>query len=198
MRFLLHRIIQLFIFFCSVFVIPAYAETIENTNPMVHAISLYGTPKYPEDFQHFNYVNPDAPKGGTIKQGVMGHFDSLTPYIDRGTAAAGSYLMYDTLLARSWDEPLTKYGLIAEKIQLDPQNKWVAFTINPLAQFHDGTKVTAQDVKFSFDLLREKGSTFYKQFYQDIKNAEISSPLKVTFHFRNSVNLELPLILGQM
>ncbi|WP_081622166.1 extracellular solute-binding protein [Endozoicomonas elysicola] len=174
------------------------ASTMAETIKLQHAISLYGQPKYSENFQFFDYVNPRAPKGGELKQGVIGHFDSLTPYIDRGTAAAGSHLMYDTLLARSWDEPLTKYGLIAEKIELDPKNEWVAFYINPLAKFHDGQPVTAGDVKFSFDLLREKGSTFYKHFYQDIEKVEVTSNNRVLFIFRHSHNKELPLILGQM
>ena len=169
-----------------------------GTNQSHHAISLYGEPKYSETFQYFDYVNPDAPKGGEIKQGVIGHFDSLTPYIDRGTAAAGSHMMYDTLLARSWDEPLTKYGLIAERIELAPDNTWAAFYINPLARFHDGKPVTAHDVKFSFDLLREKGSTFYKHFYQDVERVEATSNYRALFVFKHSNNRELALILGQM
>ncbi|MGB1271072.1 MAG: extracellular solute-binding protein [Endozoicomonas sp.] len=163
-----------------------------------HAISLYGQPKYPANFQHFGYANPEAPKGGELRQGVVGHFDSLTPYIDRGTTAAGSHLMYDTLLARSWDEPLTKYGLIAENIELDPNNHWVAFHINPAARFHDGHSVTAEDVKYSFDLLREKGSAFYKHFYRDIERVDVTSQHRALFLFNNNQNRELPLILGQM
>nr|MDT0252860.1 extracellular solute-binding protein [Endozoicomonas sp.] len=170
----------------------------ESTERLRHAISLYGEPKYAENFLFFDYVNPRAPKGGELKQGVVGHFDSLTPYIDRGTAAANSQLMYDSLLARSWDEPLTKYGLIAEKIELDPDNQWVAFHINPAARFHDGNPVTADDVKFSFDLLREKGSTFYKQFYQDVERVEVTEKYRVLFIFRHNQNRELALILGQM
>ncbi|USE39491.1 extracellular solute-binding protein [Endozoicomonas sp. SCSIO W0465] len=163
-----------------------------------HAISLYGEPKYPEGFEYFDYVNPNAPKGGELKQGVIGHFDSLIPYIDRGTAVAGSHMMHDTLLARSWDEPLTKYGLIAERIELAPDNTWAAFYINPKARFHDGKPVTADDVKFSFDLLREQGSTFYKQFYQDVEKVEVTGNDRALFVFRHSNNRELPLILGQM
>ena len=169
-----------------------------GANQSHHAISLYGEPKYSETFQYLDYVNPDAPKGGELKQGVIGHFDSLTPYIDRGTAAAGSHMMNDTLLARSWDEPLTKYGLIAERIELAPDNTWAAFYINPLARFHDGKPVTAHDVKFSFDLLREKGSTFYKHFYQDVDRVEATSNDRALFVFKHSNNRELALILGQM
>ena len=163
-----------------------------------HAISLYGTPKYPQNFQHFDYVNPHAPKGGHLRQGILGHFDSLVPYIDRGTAATGSYLMYDTLLARSRDEPLSKYGLIAQRMELAPDNTWVAFYINPQARFHDDTPVTAHDVKYSFDLLRAKGSTFYQQFYQDVDRVEVTSSDRALFLFKHGNNRELPLILGQM
>lgn len=163
-----------------------------------HAISLYGTPKYPQNFQHFDYVNPQAPKGGHLRQGILGHFDSLVPYIDRGTAATGSYLMYDTLLARSRDEPLSKYGLIAQRMELAPDNTWVAFYINPKARFHDDTPITAHDVKYSFDLLRAKGSTFYQQFYQDVDRVEVTSDDKALFLFKHGNNRELPLILGQM
>ena len=163
-----------------------------------HAISLYGAPKYPQNFQHFDYVNPQAPKGGHLRQGILGHFDSLVPYIDRGTAATGSYLMYDTLLARSRDEPLSKYGLIAQRMELAPDNTWVAFYINPQARFHDDTPITAHDVKYSFDLLRAKGSTFYQQFYQDVDRVEVTSDDRALFLFKHGNNRELPLILGQM
>lgn len=163
-----------------------------------HALTLYGQPKYPAGFSHFDYVNPNAPKGGELRQAAIGTFDSLNPYSDRGTAAAASNLIYDSLLARSWDEPLTKYGLLAEKIELDPDNHWVAFHINPKARFHDGRPVTAQDVKFTFDLFREKGSAFYRDFYRDIKTVEVTSSHRVLFAFVNNSNRELPLILGQM
>ena len=163
-----------------------------------HGISFYGTPKYGPDFTHFDYVNPKAPKGGTLKQGVIGHFDTFVPYIDRGTAAAGSHRMYDSLLARSWDEPLTKYGLIADSIELDPYHFWVAFTINPKAYFHDGQPVTARDVEFSFDLLRKKGSAFYRHFYREIDRVDVTDSHRVVFHFSTNKNRELPLILGQM
>lgn len=193
--------IPLFIFasLSSIGPMPSEAEAAKGQNSnLKHAISLYGEPKYSESFEYFDYVNPNAPKGGELKQGVTGHFDSLVPYIDRGTAAVGSHMMYDTLLTRSWDEPLTKYGLIAEYIELAHDNAWVAFHINPAARFHDGKPVTAHDVKFSFDLLREKGSTFYKHFYQDVEKVEATSNDRALFVFRHNNNKELPLILGQM
>ncbi|AMO56667.1 extracellular solute-binding protein [Endozoicomonas montiporae] len=166
--------------------------------PLQHAVSLFGKPAYPEDFKHFNYVNPDAPKGGELRQSALGQFDSLNPYINRGIAAAGASYQYDTLLARSWDEPLTKYGLIAEKIEVDPNNQWVAFHVNPKARFNDGKPVTAEDIKFSFDILREKGSTFYRNFYIDVEEVTVTAPDRALFTFKHSNNRELVTNLGQM
>ena len=196
----MHLLKHLFLIFsfATVTVAVLVAEASPVSPPLRHAISFYGEPKYGPDFTHFGFTNPDAPKGGELKQGVIGYFDSLVPYIDRGTAAAGSQMMYDSLLARSWDEPLTKYGLIAEKIELDPDNNWVAFHINPKAYFHDGKPVTAKDVKFSFDLLREKGSTFYKNFYLEVERVEVTDTYRALFIFNTNKNRELPLILGQM
>ncbi|MRI34178.1 hypothetical protein EOPP23_14385 [Endozoicomonas sp. OPT23] len=178
----------------------AASHTLESVNAaeLVHGIIRYGTPKYKEGFHHFEYVNPAAPKGGVFRQSVIGQFDSTNPYIDRGLAAAGSNYRFDSLLQRSWDEPLTKYGLIAEKIEQDPDNNWVAFHINPKARFHDGSPVTAEDVKFSFDSLRREGSAFYRHFFRDIDYAEVTSSRRVLFKFVHNKNLELALIMGQM
>ena len=173
------------------------ANEIKLTNKK-HAISLYGEPKYQENFTNFDYVNPNAVKGGIVKQGIVGSFDSLMPYIDRGVPAIGLWLTYDTLLARSWDEPLTKYGLVAEYIEVDANNFWVKFYINPKAKFHDNSPITADDVKFSFDILTTEGKTFYKNFYRDIAKVETINNNEVLFSFKNNTNKELALILGQM
>ena len=151
----------IFIMFFLISFLPANSYT-KQLSKLHHAVTLYGTPKYPEGFSHFEYTNPDAHKGGELKQAAIGSFDTLNPYINKGTAAVASNLIYDTLLARSWDEPLTKYGYIAEKIEIDKNNNWVAYHINTKALFHDGVPVKASDIKFTFELLREKGSTFYK------------------------------------
>ncbi len=181
------------------FSVSAVAKSvIPEPKNLKHAITLYGSPKYPAGFSYFDYTNPDAPKGGELKQAAIGTFDSLNPYTDRGTAAAAMNLMYDTLLVRSWDEPLTKYGLLAETIELDPNNNWVAFNINPKARFHDGKPVTAKDVKFTFDIFREKGSAFYKNFYKQIDRVEVTSTHRALFIFNTNINKEIPLILGQM
>ena len=190
------------VFTCLIFLIlsvNAYTLSTQIQDiQLLHAISHYGQPKYPENFEHFDYANPKAPKGGELKQAAIGTFDSLNLYINKGTPAAACNLLYDTLLVRSWDEPLTKYGLIAEKIELDPNNNWVAFHINPKARFHDNTPVTANDIVFSFNILREKGKTFYKSFYSNVKAVKSTSKYRVLFTFVNNTNREMPLILGQI
>src|SRR5690606_9557129 len=112
-----------------------------------HAVTLYDEPsKYPANFQHFDYVNPDAPKGGTFRKAGFGGFDSLNPFINKGISADDISLIYDTLTVQSIDEPLSEYGLIAEKIEKAPDNAWVRFHLRQEARFHDGTPITAEDV----------------------------------------------------
>ncbi len=163
-----------------------------------HALSLHGQPKYGNDFEHFDYTNPDAPKGGTLKLALTGTYDSFNPWISKGNASGVVYLIYETLMVRSWDEPLSKYGVLVQKIERPENNEWVAFNINPEARFHDGKPVTAEDVAFSFTSLTEKGSPTQKSLYADIDRTEITSPLRIVFHLKNPGNKELPLVLGQL
>src|SRR5699024_4172905 len=119
-----------------------------------HAITLYDeAPKYPSDFSHFEYVNPDAPKGGTLRLAGLNGFDSLNPFIPKGNAADRIALIYDTLTYHSADEPFTEYGLLAERIEKADDNSFVRFYLNPKARFNDGQPVTAEDVRFTFDTL---------------------------------------------
>ena len=164
-----------------------------------HALTLYGEPaKYPADYQHFDYVNPDAPKGGNFRQTGFGGFDSLNPFINKGVSADDIGLIYDTLTRHGLDEPFTEYGLLAEKIEKAPDNAWVRFYLRPEARFHDGQPVTAEDVKFTFETLMTQGSPTYRGYYADVDKVEIESPLKVRFLFKHAGNRELPLILGQL
>ena len=162
------------------------------------SLSLHGETKYKEGFSHFDYVNPDAPKGGILRQGSMGTFDSLNPYIEKGTPAAGVSLIYETLMASSADEPFSLYPLIAQSAEPAPDNGSITFHLNPKAKFHDGTPVTAEDVAFSLKLLKEKGSPFYRAYYRDIVKVEPLSKLSVRFIFANNENPELPLITAQI
>lgn len=164
-----------------------------------HAQTLYDEPpKYPANFKHFEYVNPDAPKGGTLHQAAFGSFDSLNPFINKGVPADDIGMIYDTLTRHGLDEPFTEYGLLAEKIEKAPDNAWVRFYLRPEARFHDGQPVTAEDVKFTFDTLMSKGAPMYRGYYADVDRVEIESPQRVRFVFKQAGNRELPLIVGQL
>ncbi|MFL9813060.1 ABC transporter substrate-binding protein [Stutzerimonas sp. VN223-3] len=164
-----------------------------------HALTLYGEkPKYPADFSHFDYANPDAPKGGTLRQAGFGSFDSLNPFINKGVAADDIGLVYDTLTTNSLDEPFTVYGLLAEKIEKGPNNEWVRFYLRPEARFHDGEPVKAEDVVFTFETLISKGAPHYRGYYADVEKAVVEGPRRVRFDFKHAGNRELPLILGQL
>ncbi|MGE8498095.1 MAG: extracellular solute-binding protein [Pseudomonas sp.] len=164
-----------------------------------HAVTLYDeAPKYPANYQHFDYVNPDAPKGGTFRQAGSGGFDSLNPFISKGVAADDIGLIYDTLTRHSLDEPFTEYGLLAEKIEKAPDNSWVRFYLRPEARFHDGQPVTAEDVKFTFETLITKGAPMFRGYYADVDTVEVEGTHKVRFVFKHPGNRELPLILGQL
>ncbi|WP_339512475.1 extracellular solute-binding protein [Pseudomonas sp. RL_15y_Pfl2_60] len=164
-----------------------------------HAVTLYDeAPKYPANFTHFDYANPDAPKGGTLRQAGFGGFDSLNPYINKGVSADDLGLIYDTLTVHALDEPFTEYGLLAGKIEKAPDSSWVRFYLRPEARFNDGTPVTAEDVKFTFDTLISKGSPMYRGYYADVESVEVEGPLKVRFKFKHAGNRELPLIVGQL
>lgn len=163
-----------------------------------HAITLYDEPpKYPANFQHFDYVNPDAPKGGTLRQQSVGGFDSFNPFIPKGNAV-GVGLIYDSLTYHSPDEPFTEYGLLAERIDKAPDNSYVRFILNPKARFHDGTPVTAEDVIFTFNILLDKGDPMYRHYYADVAQVVAEDKLRVRFDFKHQDNRELPLILGQI
>jgi len=169
----------------------------EDTTP-THAIAMHGSPKYGPDFTHFDYVNPNAPQGGTLRMAWVGGFDSLNPFIIKGRSAIGLGLMYDTLTTASADEPFTHYGLVAESIETPEDRSWVIFRLNPKARFHDGHPITAEDVLFSFDMLREDGAPHYRFYYADVAEAEALDDHTVKFTFSTNENRELPLVLGQL
>lgn len=164
-----------------------------------HAMTLYDeAPKYSSDFSHFDYTNPNAPKGGTLRLAGLNGFDSLNPFIPKGNAADQIGLLYDTLTYHSADEPFTEYGLLAERIEKAEDNSFVRFYLNPKARFNDGEPVTAEDVRFTFNTLVEKGHPLYRHYYADVADVVIESPLQVRFDFKHNNNRELPLILGQL
>ena len=163
-----------------------------------HAIALGYTPKYPAGFDHFAYVNPKAPKGGTFTIGLMGSFDTLNPYLLRGDAADGAGLMFETLMAPAWDEPFGEYGLLADDVKAASDGLSVTYHLNPKARFSNGDPVTAADVQYSFIQLTSDGaSPQYKFYYRDVARVVVVDPATVRFEFQRK-NSELALIVGQM
>jgi microcin C transport system substrate-binding protein len=163
-----------------------------------HGMSMYGDLKYPPDFKHFEYANPNAPKGGTVRMASIGTYDTLNPFTLKGVPAAGAGLLFQTLTVNSGDEPFSEYGVIAESFIVPKDRSWVAFNLRPQAKFNDGSPVTPDDVVFTFETLKTKGAPFYRTYYGDVMKAEATGPHQVRFTFRANDNPELPLIVGQM
>jgi microcin C transport system substrate-binding protein len=166
-----------------------------------HAFSLYDTPKYPAGFNHFDYVNPDAPKGGELflaNPDRRSSFDKFNPYSLKGVAAAGvSNLMFETLAVSSGDEVATMYGLLADDMVLATDKLAMTFHINPKARFNNGDAVLAADVKYSFDTLMAKGAPQFKSIFAEVKRCVVVDERTVRFEFK-SLNHELPLIVGSV
>ena len=146
----------------------------------VHAMSLHGDVKYGADFSHFDYTNPDAPKGGTLRMHAVGTFDTLNPFILKGVAAAPVSLTYETLTEQSDDEPFSAYGLLAESMELAEDNSFIRFNLRKEARFHDGKPVSPDDVVWSFETLREKGQPGYRAYYNDVERVEKTGDAQVT------------------
>ena len=165
----------------------------------VHGLSLYNSPQLPADFAYFPHVNPSAPKGGTItRTAVGGSFDSTNPFIIRGTPATGISHIYDSLMVSNPGEPFSLYGLLAEGVRLDPERRWIEFDLRPEARFQDGEPVTAYDVVFSLNLLREEGNPFYSSYYAGVERAVALHDHQVRFEFNDTESRELPLIVAQL
>ena len=161
-------------------------------------IAMHGAPKYKDDFKHFDYVDPKAPKGGEVKLAAVGGYDTLNGFVIKGRAAAGLGSIYDTLMSGSADEAFSQYGQLAEKIETPADRSWVAFTLRPNARWHDGKPITVEDVIWTFNTLREKGAPFYRLYYQHVDQVTKTGERAVKFAFKPGENRELPLILGQL
>ncbi len=161
-----------------------------------HAIAMHGEPKYGPGFSHFDYVNPNAPKGGTMRLATQGTFDSFNAFIPKGNAF-GPWSA-ESLLVSSGDEPFTKYGLIAETIEWPEDRSWVIFTLRPEARWHDGKPITVEDVIWSFETLKTKGHPGYRFYYASVVSAEQVGERRVKFTFSEKGNRELPLIVGEL
>ncbi len=166
--------------------------------PAAHGVAMHGDLKYPPEFTHFDYTNPAAPKGGEVRRAAIGTFDSFNPFIIKGTDAEGIGLIYDSLTVRADDEPFSEYGLLAKAIYLPAHRRWIEFELHEHARFSDGEPVRADDVVYTFTLLREQGSPFYKAYYAGISDIRALSDTRVRFEFGATENRELPLIVGQV
>lgn len=178
--------------------LPAVAQTLAPGTGPRHAIAMHGDIKYPPDFRQFDNVNPQAPKGGDVRQSALGTFDSFNPWIIRGTANGVVGLTVETLMVGSPDEPFTMYCLVCETIETPADRSWAEFALRPQAKFHDGSPIEPEDVIWTFETLKEKGRPFYRAYYADVVKVEKSGPRKVRFVFRNGENRELALIAGQV
>ncbi|MEZ5828013.1 MAG: extracellular solute-binding protein [Hyphomicrobiales bacterium] len=164
-----------------------------------HGLSAFGDLAYPADFQHFDYANPDAPKGGTFALmgfGGVTTFNSLNNYILKGDAAEGLDLLFDSLMVRAADEPDAMYGLVAESAEVADDGKSVTFYLRPEARFSDGSPLTADDVVFSFEVLKEKGHPIYHQTLRDVVKAEALDPHTVRYTFEGDLVRDLPLTVA--
>jgi len=174
------------------------AALAQGTDGPAPGMAMHGKVKYPADFKYFDYVNPEAPKGGVVVRDATGTFDSLHPFIIRGNSAVGLGFIYDTLTVSSLDEPFTQYCLLCSTMEVPEDRSWVEFTMRDDARWHDGVPITVDDVIFSFNVLLEKGAPFYRFFYGDVAAVSQTGPNKVRFDFGDATNPELPLIMGQL
>ncbi|MAM60516.1 extracellular solute-binding protein [Maritimibacter sp. UBA3975] len=166
-----------------------------GAEPM-HGIAMYGDPALPPDFTHLPQANPDAPKGGEIVFAESGTFDSLHPVITKGSPPWQlRYMIFESLLGRSYDEPFTLYGLLAETVETGPEREWVEFTLREEAAFSDGSPVTVEDVMWTYETLGTQGHPRYRGSWSKIESMEQTGPRSVRFNF-NTVDFELPLIMG--
>ena len=167
----------------------------------MHATTLGYVPKYGPGFEHFDYVNPNAPKGGTMRFAVIGGYDTFNPYTAKGDFAAGLSAggnLYETLMTTAEDDIQSQYGLIAESLEVAEDLSFAIFHLRPEARFSDGTPITAEDVKFSFHTLVDHGHPRYAHYYKNVVNAIVLGPHSIKFEFDGPPNRELPQIVGQI
>jgi microcin C transport system substrate-binding protein len=177
------------------------AATLASAAAPRHGLSAFGDLKYRPDFAHFDWVNPAAPKGGrlaTIGTRALTSFDTFNPFILKGDPAQGLEFLFDTLMTRAWDEPDAVYGLIAQSAELAADRTQVTFLLRPQARFADGSPVTAEDVAFTFDTLKQKGHPSYGFSLRDVVEAQVAGRYEVRFHFRGAATRDLPLVVATL
>lgn len=184
-------LIRLVFFVACLASAPAQAE-------ILYALAMHGAPKYESGFGHLDYANPDAPKGGTLRQSAIGSFDSLNPFAIKGKAAQGLSFVHDRLMTRVWDEPFTLYPTIAEKADVPEDRSSITFFLDPRAKFQDGSPITADDVIFSFETLREHGRPNMRRVYKLVKTVERRDDRTVHFALGEGFDRETVMILAMM
>ncbi|MGE0210492.1 MAG: extracellular solute-binding protein [Parvibaculaceae bacterium] len=183
---------------CILALILALVASVPALATPVHGIAMHGEPALPPDFDHLPYVNPDAPKGGVLREAIAGSFDSLNPFIVRGQPPSGvRTYVFESLMARNRDEPFSLYGLIARTIEVAPDRSWVTFHLDERARFSDGVPITTADVRFSLETLRDEGRPNFQTYYRKVERIETPDDRTVTFHLAGG-DRELVLILGLM
>lgn len=185
------KFFQLFVFILLLGATPAKAE-------VLYALAMHGSPKYNADFTQLDYANAAAPKGGALRQAAIGTFDSLNPFAIKGKPAQGLSFIHDRLMARVWDEPFTLYPLIAEKVDVPEDRSSITFFIDPRAKFQDGTPITADDVIFTFETLRDSGRPNMRRVYKLVSKIEKRDERTVHFEFGEGYDRETVMILGLM
>ncbi|WP_340148458.1 extracellular solute-binding protein [uncultured Sneathiella sp.] len=163
-----------------------------------HAIAMHGDPKYAAGFPHFDYVNPEAPVGETLRLSAIGSFDSVNPFLLKGVSPRGIGDVYQSLLSRSRDEPFTLYADIARSIDVATDRSWIVFHIDPRAHFSNGQEITVEDVLASFEALRDEGRPNVQSYYRKVTKAEILGTQTIRFEFEKEGRYEMPLIIGLM
>ncbi len=161
-------------------------------------ISTFGDLKYPKNFQHFDYVNPNAPKGGEVKFGAEGGFNSLNNFILKGIPASGLSYLYDSLTEGSEDEISSRYALVAENVRISPDKSWIEFQLNKKARFHDGVSIDADDVIFTFNKLISEGHPSYKMLFREVSEVKKINTHLVKFFFKKNHNRDLPLLVASL
>jgi microcin C transport system substrate-binding protein len=169
---------------------PAHAATT--------SLAMNGEPRYAADFKNLDYVNPAAPKGGDMKTAVSGSFDNLNGLVILGNHGEGLELLDDKLMQRAWNEPFTLYGLVAQSVDVAPDRSWITFHLNPKARFHDGVRMTAEDVKWSYEMYRAHGHPVRRRVYGLVSKVEILSPHDIKFTFDKGYDRETVMILALM
>lgn len=177
-------------------------DALAQNAPHAHAIAMHGSPRYAADFKHRDYVNPNAPRGGTLRRAEVGTFDNVNPFLITGRVTPGlqEALLntYDSLMTQSWNEPFTLYALVAKSVRMPPDRSWIEFHLDPRARFHDGAPITSADVNFTFNALKQFGRPNQRRIYKLVKKVTMPTKYGIRFDFGPGFDRETALIIAKM